>query len=81
MSKITRGWNEERRQKQAKNCRKTKPWMKTTGPKTSEGKAKVRDNALKHGMRTVEAEELRRLLHIQQKMVTAIIEKNNLRLR
>ena len=75
MSKITRGWDEDRRAKQAENCRNAKPWTKSTGPKTPEGKKKVRDNAMKHGMRSIEAEELRRLLHIQQQMVTAIMNK------
>ena len=76
MSNITRGWNDERRRKQAKNCRKTKPWTKTTGPKTAQGKQAVRDNALTHGMRSVEVEELRRLLHLQQKIVTAMINNS-----
>lgn len=78
MSKITKGWNEERRRKQAENCRRMKPWTKTTGPKTEQGKRAVRDNALTHGLRSVEAEELRRLLHLQQKIVTALVKGRGL---
>jgi hypothetical protein len=29
---------------QAANCRKTKPWLKATGPRTPEGKKKVARN-------------------------------------
>jgi hypothetical protein len=32
--------------------RKWKPWEKSTGPNTEEGKAKSSQNALKHGMRS-----------------------------
>ena len=78
MSKITKGWNAKRRQKQAEILRNRKPWLKSTGPKTDAGKQKVRDNALTHGLRSVEAEELRRLLHLQQKIVTAIVKGRGL---
>jgi hypothetical protein len=29
---------------QASNCKKTKPWLKATGPRTAEGKKKVTKN-------------------------------------
>ena len=44
-------WTEEQRQRQAANVRKSKAWTASTGPKTAEGKAKVAQNALKHGLR------------------------------
>jgi hypothetical protein len=44
-------WNEERRKRQADNCRETAPWTHSTGPRSSAGKARVSQNALKHGLR------------------------------
>jgi len=57
-----RAWTEKRRENQAQNCRKTKPWAHTTGPKTAKGKATCADNAYKHGLRSKEMEEIERLL-------------------
>lgn len=50
---MAKGWTEERRRKQAENIRKTKPWEKSTGPKTEKGKERCRYNALKHGRRSI----------------------------
>jgi hypothetical protein len=43
--------NDERRQRQSEIAQSTKPWKNSTGPKSLEGKAKVAQNALKHGLR------------------------------
>jgi hypothetical protein len=45
-------WNDEKRKRQAENCKKTAPWKQSTGPRTEEGKARVSQNALKHGLRS-----------------------------
>jgi len=39
------GWTPERRAKQAVLLRRTRPWEKSTGPKTAEGKAVSSQNA------------------------------------
>lgn len=44
-------WTEDRRLKQAAICRVTAPWSRSTGPRTEKGKAKVSQNAFKHGLR------------------------------
>ena len=50
-------WTPERRAKQSQAIRQWKPWAKSTGPKTNEGKATVASNAWRGGHR----EQLRAL--------------------
>ena len=44
-----RHWTPEERLKQSKLIKQQKPYNFSTGPRTPEGKAKVRNNALRHG--------------------------------
>lgn len=55
------GWTPERRARQAELIHQWKPWEKA-GVKTDEGKEVSKMNALKHGLRSVKARELKRLL-------------------
>ena len=41
---MANGWTPERRARQAEQIRKWKPWEKSTGPKTPDGKAKSARN-------------------------------------
>jgi len=46
---MANGWTPERRARQAKLIRQWRPWEKSTGPKTKDGKAVVSRNADKGG--------------------------------
>ena len=45
------GWTPERRQRQAEAIRTWRPWERSTGPKTAEGKQRVARNAWRGGHR------------------------------
>ncbi len=70
-------WNDEAKQKAREEIHKHKPWLKSTGAKTKEGKEKSKMNALKndlvlHGL----MKELDILLR-KQKELNSIIKNNN----
>lgn len=44
-----RTWTAEQRQRQAEVIQQWKPWERSTGPRSDEGKAKVSINAYKGG--------------------------------
>ena len=58
---MANGWTSERRARQAALIQRWKPWERSTGPKTPEGKARVSRNAFKDGWRA-QLRELSRLL-------------------
>ncbi|QJD72414.1 hypothetical protein HH196_10385 [Marinobacterium sp. LSUCC0821] len=55
-------WTDEARAKQAERIRKSKPWLKSTGPKTEQGKRISCMNALKSGAYAAEMRDLEILL-------------------
>jgi hypothetical protein len=63
------GWPPECRAAQAARIRALQPWTKSTGPKTAEGKRRSRANAVKHNMRSAEAQALRQLLKRQRQFI------------
>lgn len=70
-----REWTPEERAAQSLLTRTQKPWEKSTGPKTEEGKKKSSRNAVTHGMETAEGRafsqalrDTRQLLRLLKKM-------------
>lgn len=63
---MSNGWTPERRARQAALIQGWKPWKKSTGPRTSAGKATAAQNGWKGGHREL-LRELSRLLAAQQR--------------
>ena len=61
-------WTAERRKQQAEAIKRWRPWDKSTGPVTAEGKAKVSRNAFKGGHREI-MRQLGNLLAEQRRVV------------
>jgi len=57
-----RNWTPEQRQRQRELIQRWKPWEKSTGARTKEGKARVSKNALKTGQ-SLEIRELFKYLN------------------
>jgi hypothetical protein len=55
------GWTPERKARQAALIRTWKPWAKSTGPRTEEGKARAARNGDKGGEWKVELDKVREL--------------------
>jgi hypothetical protein len=47
---MSRSWTEERKQRQRERIQEWRPWEKSTGPRTAEGKATVAQNAFNGGL-------------------------------
>ena len=58
---MSHGWTPERRAKQAEAIQRWKPWERSTGPRSPEGKAVVSRNGWKGGVRPA-MQEIARLL-------------------
>ena len=55
------GWTPERRAQQAALIRTWRPWEKSTGPRTDEGKARTARNGDKGGAWRIERDAIREL--------------------
>ncbi len=68
------GWTEERRKKQAEIIRQTRPWEKSTGPRSQAGKERASRNSFKDAGHDYKARHLRHALKLQRESLRALIE-------
>ncbi len=71
---MANGWTPERRARQAELMRTLKPWERSTGPKTPEGKKRVSMNALKHGGRCAAVRKLQSELTRKRRLFRGIMK-------
>ncbi len=65
-------WTEERRKKQREIINRSRPWEKSTGPRSRKGKIISSRNAYKHGHRGRNHKILLRALRLNKDFVEAI---------
>lgn len=71
------GWTPERRRRQARMIHRWRPWERSTGPRTPEGKARAARRGYKGGTRTL-LRALSKLLKEQMRCVVAFEEQAGL---
>ncbi len=62
-----RKWTLKQKKQQAQAIHRWKPWDRSTGPRTPEGKAKSARNALKHGVRSEAVKDFRKVVRENRK--------------
>jgi hypothetical protein len=67
-------WTPDRRVQQAAAIHRWKPWEKSTGPRTAEGKAMVSRNAFKGGKRAALRQSMREFRQFMRETVVVIEE-------
>lgn len=71
---MSNGWTPERRQRQSKMIRQWKPWEKSTGPTTTQGKKRIALNAQKDGHQNLELVLFKQLIQDQQLFIQGFID-------
>ncbi|HAO32415.1 MAG TPA: hypothetical protein DCQ84_05580 [Candidatus Competibacteraceae bacterium] len=69
-------WTPERRAKQAALIHTWKPWERSTGPRTAEGKAVASRNSWKHGGRSREMREWNKALAHMRRTLRELAERS-----
>ena len=69
---MVNGWTLERRQRQAELIRQWKPWAKSTGPRSPEGKERVRRNAWTGGHRA-QLRELSKMVNAEVRQARELV--------
>jgi hypothetical protein len=69
---MTKGWTDERRTRYSEIIKTIRPWERATGPRTPDGRAKVSQNAKKHGLRGGILRQAENLISLQRKVLKEI---------
>jgi hypothetical protein len=69
---MVNGWTPERRARQAELIRQWKPWAKSTGPRSQEGKERISSNAWTGGHRE-KLRELSKLVNAECRQAKKLI--------
>ncbi len=72
---MANGWTQERRQRQSELIQTWQPWASSTGPKTTEGKAKASQNAYKGGIRPL-LRKIAKVLRKQQQSLDELLTED-----
>ncbi len=70
-------WTEEMKEKQRARINNSKPWLKSTGPTTSDGKKKSSENSLKHAKQTAQKLALKKLVNLHKYLSDALYNEIN----
>ena len=71
---MANGWTPERRARQAELIRSWRPWAKSTGPKSMEGKERVSRNAWTGGHRA-QLQELTKMVNAEVRASRELVNK------
>lgn len=71
-NKMSPQWTPERKAKQSQAIMKWKPWEKSTGPRSPDGKARISRNSWKGGQRH-ELRELTRMVNAELKFARGLV--------
>lgn len=73
---MTNGWDTARRQRQSSQIQRWRPWEKSTGPKTAEGKAIVARNGYKGGAAREKLRALGRALKCLKARSSGLVKRH-----
>ena len=69
---MTRIWTQEQRERLAALIRHAKPWLKSTGPRTPQGKIIAARNSMKHGLYSKAAKEFHALMRRHSRFLASV---------
>lgn len=70
-------WTPERRAAARERALKNKPWEKSTGPRTKQGKRVSSGNAFRHGLRSEVYRQIKTYLRDQQEFMRIMVKMDD----